>query len=578
MWAIQLPTGEYLELSAAFQLAFEQNNQVFSTSSSDVLPGAFTFPVEIALSPANRRSLSIPQRVDNQRAWAPIEEVRVYAYGKMLFLGTLKINSTTDTSARVTIVANPMAKLKQIELPDLALGGARTWSGDFLDHMADTANFPDNYDYVFFPVWNANQNGFGDLVGDPDNFQHNFQNYYDLTAEAFDDGSAALTPFVRLDYLLDQIFQAEDTGFTFVNGFQLALETKRLYVYNNVDSRVLAGGTPAPALPSELDLKLHVPKVKSTEFLKSVMAQFGLGLFTNIFNRTLRLVPMQAILRRPARHDWTAYRLYGTQIEESDDVPDGYNYEQAVELPPGVPTATDLQLFLSVVDFTDARPTLPAGYYYIEALLLIVELKYIGLVNVITRAWQYHRGVYFGNDNPRISDMGLHAELADGNDMYDSMVQVSRFHEVVEVSGTTYEFRYEDYPVALMLYRGMQEQNTGENRFPLACNHVYLTKKTGGERSWITIFDTPVTQSEISLNWFGEYGLYNTWHRLWDTMLRTGKPVTFSFSLPIDLLIEFAFDEKIRVDNMEYLVKRLRVKRLLGAGRIEVEAQLFSVI
>jgi len=565
-----------LDVFPDIEMSFELVNQVFSSGDASVLPGSFSFPFDIPATIRNRQILNYPDRVDNAEPFVRQGEVEVLFNNIPLFKGTLKVTKTTKTSEgriKIYIVANPMTSLKNKELTDLVLEGPRTWTGDFLDHMLATANTPEDFDYVFFPVWNEEQNDF-----EEDDDSLNFQNFFDIDTGEFIENSGALTPFVKLEYVLKQIFAEEETGYAFQNHFQPVndLELRRLYLYNNVDCKV-GNVTTAPDLPTELNLSNHLPKIKRTDFLKKTAAQWCLGFFTNVFDRTVKLIPLQNILSRPPADDWTQYALEGIDIQENDQAPDGFNYSQTQDLPPGIPEPTELEVLNTTADYQDELSSLAAGYYYIESQARIVEIKLFSGIPTGTRSWLRHRGVYFGNNLQFETGMeSFFSILAEGLDNYRPFTKVSRWHEIVDVT-TTYEFQTEDCPVGLMFYRGMQEQFSGDANSPLACNHVWLATHTGGDRNAITISGVSQGLAKRSLNWFGEYGLYNTAHRTWNEMLRNGKRVTISFILPITKLIAFRFEDKIRIGNQDYFVKRLKVS-ISPRGIEPVEAELFTVI
>ncbi len=559
MWSIQLPGGDFFDLPPRFNIEFELNNQVFSSGDISALPGSFSFPVELPLTPRNKTLLNNPQMVNNVSSWPTYENVAVLLYGKLLFLGTLSIRSASEKRVRIAIVANPMSRLKNTDITTLQLGGPRTWAGTLLDHMYQTARFPEEYDYVFFSVIT------------PDTIAHNTFDNDPGTGEFLDDESTK-TPFVKLEYLLDQIFLSEISGYKFVNEFQLVTEMKRIYLYNNIDSRVLAGSPAAPDYPTEINLASHLPKIKVPELLKKTAALFGLGIFTNIYNKTISIIPLETLLKRTAKHDWTAYDLGEHEITEDDPPPDGFNYTQSTDLPPGFPEPTDVQTFNTPEDFNAALLLgLDNGFYYVESQSLL--LKY---TNPFIETINYHKGIYLGNQNPlEIGLEALHANIFN----YLTLYGVSKWVSDEEIP-PTYTFNREDYPLIFMLYRGLQVVPAGSanEAMPLACSHVYEPAGTGGDRCLITTDGIPEGFAERSLHWHGTYGLYAQSHKTWIEMLRNGKPVIHTFSLPVSMLIEFSFEDKIRVRSMEYFVKRLRIKDALGDGLVRVEASMVSVI
>jgi hypothetical protein len=80
------------------------------------------------------------------------------------------------------------------------------------------------------------------------------------------------------------------------------------------------------------------------------------------------------------------------------------------------------------------------------------------------------------------------------------------------------------------------------------------------------------------MNWQGPNGLYERQHRLWNEALRNGKHVTLQFAIPVTKLQAFTFDQKVRVQEMDYLVKKLRVGKCLGDNKVQVQAEMVSVI
>jgi hypothetical protein len=575
-YRILLPTATYLE--GNFKLNFELNNQVFSTSDASVLPGSFSFPADVPLTNANKAALGNPHLVTNARNWQTFEGVWVELYGVKMFYGTLKITSCSQRSAKVNIVANPVAALKKLKLNQLDLGGERdhdgylTWS--LL--MFNTTVFPEDWDFVFVPMYQAERNGYVFDSGDPDNLVRPFYNRFEVSPSLeFDMASGALVPFPKLEYLLQQIFAAENTGYTFVNAWQTSLELRRLYIFNNWDMRAINTGE-EPDLPSTINLANHVPAIAATELLKKVIAHFCLGLFTNVFSRTLRLVPLQTILQRPPARDWTAHVVSPDSLDAADTPPLVFNYEQPGELPHGVPAPEDIAtVFNTLPDFNAALP-LDDGYYYIETEMMIVQVDNSWPFQP-RDAWLQHRGVVIG-DGERL-DTGMETLLhINYSYLYNAPVVASRFYEGTDENGDpVWERQTTEPPVAVFFYRGYNDVALPQE-FPVASNHVWAPENTGGDRLDITVNEDAVATAERSLNWFGDYGLFETAHKTWAYMLRDGKHVTLQLALPVADLVAFSFEDKIRVLNMDYFVKKLKVGKPLGRGKVLVEASLVSVI
>jgi len=292
-----MPSGNYLE--GIFNFTFELNNQVFSSTDTTTVPGSFSFPADAPLTGPNRVELDNPHLVTNA-ANRRTFEVWVELFGMPLFQGTLTIRKATPRKVNFDIVSNPVKQLRNVKLSELDLGGSRNLGADSAAARA-TAKLsfqtPADYDYIFFPVLNP---AFLDLPSGSD--ESVFQNYYNPSTGAFVDGSGnlAATPFVKLLYLLERMFQGID--YTFVNAWQTNAELRLLYLWNNRSIY-----TESNAWGTDIDLRNHVSDMNSNDFLKALMGTFNLGLFTNIFSRTIRLVPLELLMSRPPVHDWTDY-------------------------------------------------------------------------------------------------------------------------------------------------------------------------------------------------------------------------------------------------------------------------------
>jgi hypothetical protein len=124
----------------------------------------------------------------------------------------------------------------------------------------------------------------------------------------------------------------------------------------------------------------------------------------------------------------------------------------------------------------------------------------------------------------------------------------------------------------------MQVDFEGETiKCPIASNHVWKASGTNGARYNITTNGVSTGPAKYSLNWDGEYGLYKTHHQNWNQMLLNGKSVTQKFIVPIAELLQFRFEDKVRVLNMDFFMKKIKVEKTVGKGLILIEASMVSV-
>jgi hypothetical protein len=566
MYQIRLESGEFLDGDFDFQ--FELNNQVFTTASTDILPGSFTFSVNCPLTQRTRMLLGNPQNVNNARSWREYPNTWVLAYGVPMFLGTIRIQSVSGNTAKLQIISDPLGTLKDMLLTDADYEGTRsTGPQTWANYMKFVAQNPDDYDFTFFQVeYNEGTNS----------VDRKYQNFFNWVTGVFEPTSGIVTPFPSLYYVLKRVFL--NSEWAFKNAFQDEdIELRRLYLYNNADVRFLNTALPpAVVFPIQWDYKKHVPAIKVRDLLKKVSAQFGIGLFSNIFDKTLKWLPLKTIWERDTRIDWTTYAIGPAALTaDADDSPALYNYPQLYPLADEAPPIESMQLFNNVAEIQAAAP--PEGYFYIESMNSAVVRKNSGLVGY--SLGRYHRGVRVKQEGDEY-DSGMEA-LPAGNyngvaQMVSENMQISTWKEI----DGEWVFEQQPAPLALCLYRGWQQRVPSEPELtPLVAPHVWRDNNTApAERSKITHAGTEIKTSEYSLNWSGEYGLYNKFHYLWAESLRNGKHISQQFALPITALTAFTFDQKVRVQEMDYLIKKLRVGKCLGDNKVQVQAEMVSVI
>lgn len=566
MWTIQLPSGEYLDAVPA--LTFELNNMVFSGSDTATLPGSFSFPFEVPMNAINTRLLGHVNNVNSSTPWPTIEGCWIMAHGVRLFYGTLTVRSANDTTASVNLIINAVTKLKDSYITELDLEGPRTLPSDAAAHMLATANTPDQYDYAFFPVRIYNRT---EESGTPWLAYHNY-----FSGSAFNLSSYALTPYIRLDYVLSRIIDLDAFGFSFENAFQVGkMERRRLYFLNNRDIRE-TDGTTAPAWPTEFNPAAHLPKITITDTLKTIARIFCLGIFTNVFRRTIRLVPLREVLQRAPAADWSKYAITGKPLAASEDAPDHFTYTALDTPPPEWPEAHTVPLYRTYDEANAALigPGTEGQFGYIEENCLLVKvIRATGSPALPElEAYRVYRA-YSPQDTYATAYEHGYTPVPCW-DTYRNMGDVARWEPDNEAAPTAWTFRAAtDNTVGLMIYRG---KPTGG--VPFASSYVWNRAGLPVTRSKIIEGGTNVADSEISLQWFGEYGLYAQWHAQWNNMLLNGKEVTQSFIIPVAALVEFDFENKIRVGSMDYFVKKIRVGKLLSNSLVQIECTLLSII
>lgn len=560
MWGIQLPTGEYLE--SVPDLAFELNNQVFSTDDTTVVPGSFSFPADLPLTRQNRVLLGQPHLVTNSRNFRTFPGCWVLADGVPLFYGTLTITGADKEKARIKVVANPMEPLKNVELRELDLGGERTIS-DMLAHAKDTANNPLDYDYVFAPVYNPQYVENGSLDD-----RASFQNFWNLSTDEFEVGHAypALTPFPRIDYLLERIFAA--TPFKFTNRFQTTDELRRLLAYSGTSLWGAAG------LPGTINLARHVSSTKTNDWLKKLMADFCLGLFTNIFSRQINLVALSDVLSRPPAHDWSAYAIDDAAVGDAEVFPPYIAYKTDENdnvfqrFPPQIQQPINFKGTVESIEELDTGGPYDPGIYFVTSRHSYYYAAspgaspYVFAYTELGRA-PVQTGEKLELPMPPLFDHQPSIISGTADVWGGCLPWIEQPGTVTYVEDDEVIEQKNDNPDRLLWYRGLQINPYGGD-YPLCSSLPY--------NALDELIDTQ------SLRIDGERGIYATRWGLWHNMLRNGKPVVQRFAIPLSELVSFSFENKIRVVSMDFFVKRLRIQKLLGQGKVLVEASMISTI
>jgi len=508
--------------------------------------------------------------------------------GNLLFEGKLTVNNADERKANIQTVINPLSALKNRDIRALDLGGERsigTTSAEARAHAKDTAENPLSHDYIFFPIYNWKFQADPTLVGSA----FLFQNYWDGPNQEFFEGaeSPAAMPFVRVDYLLDKIF--EGLEFKFANKWQVSDELKKLVLYSN--HSIYHDPTYDPDADPHVDpvidewkttieLKNHIPKLKTNEFVKAWLRVFALGLFPDYNKSLIELIPIRDLLRAAAKHDWTGkvIRFYSINSNKQD-APDAYTFEvEEDEIHIALQEIYDRpEEFISVLDISDVPATPPGAInvYYVENRDIYVlsgafssrpsrkALDYSDLGTAPTYDTNNESQIspvplfdfFFGQENP------LSLVTYDGFD-YFTPPEARAFPAIYQAGTIPQLSQSNDVPFRFTMYRGMYANRDGD-LYPYANGMPYdpVGNKIG----------------DNSLHWTSPTGLYENWHREWHEMIRYGKRITATLNLSLSDYIKFSYKDKVRINHMEYFVKSMKVS-FNSKGILPVQMELISVI
>ena len=386
----------------------------------------------------------------------------------------------------------------------------------------------------------------------------NWQNRYDAAFGAFyHEPNDVAMPFLRLDFVLEKLFLAG--GFSLKNNWQTTDELRLLTLYNNYNITNIATGD----WSFSFDPKNHISKTKGGEFLKKLARLFNLGVFVNYFDAVAELQPLEPLLRRAARHDWTTKAVNNYTVSQSENYPTRFGYESLYEelayylgwagsdLENGIPA----WILAEVDDLNTLTSGDPAGYYLERTTNLIAQWVPTGTPYFAGRS-KYMPVINEGEKMKFVSGIST-GWLRD----------LDPITPQVKVKGTI-GVEKNDCPDKLFLYRGMQKD---------ASNNDYPMGDTMGFKLNKTVLSVEGSPAEYSLYWDRERGLYNRWWKNWHNFLKTKRDVKRQFALSVRDVRNFSFADKVRVGNQNYFVKKLHLT-LSQRGLEMTEAELVSVV
>jgi hypothetical protein len=587
----------FLDIYDKTTIGFELNSPLYFSDDVDIVQGSYSFPISIPLTVKNRIVLEYPDLIENDKVLMKDEPVEVWSNGIGLFSGLAYVKTSTDRQCSLYILVDSLSPLKTKGLNELPLGATNLGSSPafVLQNMKLTTIYPDSFNHIFFPVWNPyfhdDKSGLG--------FDHQtFQNPWLNASHAFTAGTIgtnyAVTPFVKLNYVLQKMFESQ--GFTLMNNWQITRELKQLVLYNNF-SLCLNG-----FINPFVDYTNHVSNTKSSEFLRKLKGLFNLGIFVNYFDKKTEIIPAKDLLTRPCKHNWTkvAEAAYSKSMESN------LNEQFAYSDPLNniIPDLSKLQVFkfASLPTDTDAE-----GIYYVSDIQRFIYHKpIVGAIPAVNIHVTVDDAFDVYKDHPNAStdnfDLFVDSRRSQVLRTYSNGLKTLPSNRVFfgSTSGVpgyipaiNQKGFYDDPRVPvddiLLFYRGTRGDFGIPWSYPVASSE--LTDMTGANFrvGWAaTGTGAPSGTAEpvnsaYSLHWKDEdttkpnTGLYRAWWDPWIDMLNRAKYVQRRVFLSEVDLLNFSFKDKVRIGNMEYFVQNIRVS-LSNQGLQPCEVNLVSVV
>lgn len=568
--------GEALDLSPDASITIEEESPVFE---KDSIPGGYSFPFTIPISPRNRRILGFPERIEKAEPMTIEQAFTLYHSGILRSSGTLSVTEAgTDYKAHLKAEMGDLAsKIKDLFLKEVDLGGERTWEWkDEYKHPQD--------DFCLAPMWNTSF--FKDTEWETLFADAGYKiNAYAAGAYLHDEDEVfAICPFPFLSYVMRQIFAtygfriAENVLLTDPDFRDLVMYSTRdiqtgTVTFSTVSYTVGRARRGTTTITTEVatveralttfNLQDCMPDMLISEFLKSIRNLLNLAYV--IRGDEVRIIKRKDLIHKPTVIDITdqvtgspevlsvdtdGAKLEWTPDDQDDNWGEDYwknldDYLEYVKDP--LDTLDDLEALTPEVN--EIRYVKSEDLYY-----RFVNFEYeTGLFRYQWVSWSYN----FQNEiifNGKDVFSSLIAPIYDAYSFLWGQAGVDGYKRVpwAEQPG---RFNEELTPAAfslrLLFYRGMVQDSLGDE-YPF-CIHDNL------DRAGTSV----LTGKNLTLSFQGDYGIYEQLWKDYLTWWLSRKQVNWTVKDPSIL----KFNEKYAIDGKHYLLKKRSVN--LGVHSIE---------
>jgi hypothetical protein len=551
----------FISLYPDTRLSFEMHHPIgLITDAIDQVQGGYSFPVDIPLDDINRGVFGHVDRLDRSGTFVKDEYCEVWAEGVLLHVGKATVRTAGPRRATLFMIFEEIKALGETMLTALDLGGVRNIGADEAAKLAladDTLANPLDHDFIFAPIFNPAYRQLW-IDGFPTAQQARFQNFWDGADGGFEHYAVcAITPFVRLDYLLRRIFA--DAGYTLDNQWQITDELKQLLIYNNYN----INSHSAPAIASwdeEINLINHVPYRKSIDLVKAVIGTYALALFMDPRDKTALLVPFKTLITNGVHADWTDRAAADYDHDTDDHFVSRWRYD---------------------LDEADAMSVRYSGQPYpqhlvIDTHLVILDvydevLVFNGIHYAIADNTYYLIGTSFdvpsGHANYAAQDFKEVRKTGSDKEYISPLIPLWNSHDIETDGDINHDLPLQEQQLAAIEHVGFVKESadavqvcTSLRLFFYRGMQPYLEGITG------TYPMTGVTRYNINGDLVGDYaltwdqpgGVYDAWWKLPYEMLAAKKNVVRTLDLSIRDLINFRFYHKYRIENQNYFITRLR--------------------
>ena len=582
--------NEFLDIEPGQQTELTRNSPLFLI---DQLNAEYSTPFKIKYSDKNSRLLGNIFFEQTIRAKQKIA-VELYDNGSYSENATLVLEANTmdrnhsgkgdATGYLLTGISDFFSVIKDQKLTDLKLGGIRSYpltSGNpddgtdgYIQHFKNSQLF--NEDYVIVPCRNEL------FDGNSDEGSAAWMNidYSDFTVV----GSRYRVPFVKLSYVLNQIFVENGwtADFSDLDGTsweKLLLFSAYAFTtgYTTLE-RSLYGGIVVPVFTPaayvSFNLSKAMPQDKTCSFfIAEICKRYGWIPITNTSNKTVRFKALKNV-REGTIKNWTGYAASSITSEYIN--PDKtYSFKNTFEGDDELPSSIDTSGYNLQPSVFNKHALPPPSPAYDNALFYcLVENQYFKIeIDDTTneRVW-----ALFGDNiyDVTVADSTNNIETA-ATTLPTLWTQFS--DTLFGLYPACKQSRFGKWGIRTLLYLGfvnhvdIDGSEYIDSTYPLAssCNRDNVGTKL---LPWANVFKHAHNGSDD--------GIIEYWYRNWlDTVKSPEDTVKRFYYLPLHELNDFAWDDIIVDNNVPYLVKSI-VQDLSYKGRIQATMQriVFDVI
>jgi hypothetical protein len=579
--------GRFLELKPGTSTEIERKSPFFAIN--DFISEATTEPLIFPYTPSNALALNLPYQYYTERKKEKFE-IEHYSDGQyrgkatlVIETGALDLNNIEATEIKGYLVygiSNFFQAVKGKKLSDLKLGGKRTFSyttnnpddgsPGYWQHFHQTWT-DDTIPYVFVPVRNE---GYYTEAGDVDwmnKLDNNAKLLFELpvVGTGIQKQIAPLIPFIRLKYLLEQIFaevnyQVDFSGLNDSEWEKLIVLNLRKLDWTSVQPTLVNGqirNQPGPTPQIAIELSKHVPNGTISDFIVQLFNRYGWAPLFNPINNVCRLVAVKEADKGTVK-DWTEYAVpqIGSSFNEEAKI---FAFVTDIDSNDELPVAPD---------FANIRFGLPATSYRFLPTPSVADEGLVRYCYHDNQWWQVQL-----NDQTNKYEWALFADNIYSDEPAGATETITSTISTLPVYDS--EYRKEGnlwynglFPVMkqearkgigyrFLLYHGMVNEvaykGSGPSfpkQYPFAGSTREHTNGTNFAFPWSNVLVHKISGNSQFEN---DFGIRKYWWSDFLNILQAGEENDFRFNLPVQELINFNWDDRILIKNIPYLVKSI---------------------